>query len=103
MSKQITSNQGDILNTQNNVEETPKQNSPLSEREPIDKTPFWLITNQTGSFITFGEYRVSQILPSKAEALDELRNNDWNIIMHMVAVIVEKTLQEKDRVMPNKG
>lgn len=98
MSQSTTFKQQELLSTQNNAEETHKQQSTLVEREPIDKTPFWLITNQDGSFITLGEYRITEVKKDKAEALDELRNNEWNIIMHMCAVIVEKSLEERKRL-----
>lgn len=92
-----TTDQKELLNTQNFGEEIPKGTS-LVTRDPIENTPFWLINNKDGWFITFGEYRVGDIQTTKDEALNQLKEKQWDIVMHVAAVIVEKTLQERERI-----
>lgn len=99
MLQPMKSKQQDLLNTQENTDETPSKKSLLNEREKIEGTPFWwvksTVDNNEQHFITFGEYRVSQVHTTKDAAISELENNKWYVIMHMAAVIVEKTLKEK--------
>lgn len=99
MLQPMKSKQQDLLNTQENTDETPSKKSLLNEREKIENTPFWwvksTVDNVEQHFITFGEYRVSNVHTTKKDALDELEKHKWDIIMHMTAVIVEKTLIEK--------
>lgn len=92
--------QSDILNTQSSGEETHKQNSNLILHEPIARTPFTITTVQMGElnkqqyFLRMGDYRLSEIGNSKKEILDELEKENWNIILKMIAVVIQREIHE---------
>lgn len=96
MQKQTITKQKDILNTQENAEETNKENSSLIVREQIPNTPFYIIKNLENKwFLVMGDHRITELKETKEEALDELENNKWFITMSMAAIVLEKMLAEK--------
>lgn len=87
-----STNQQELLQSQTNVEEQPKQNSSkLIEREPIENSPFTLIKNEKEEyFIVMGNYRITEIHNSKEEAITYLMRNTYNVILTMITIVHEK-------------
>lgn len=63
------------------------QNTELIHREPIDGTPFQVITIEEGSFIALGRFRVSDI-QSEENCYKMIEGKDWNLILATVSVIL---------------
>lgn len=85
------------LKSQNMEEENqpnlPYQDEQLIEREPLEGTPFTLITREKKSFIAFGRYKISEEYDSKELALGSLTNDFWNILLNVIQIILDN--QEK--------
>lgn len=88
MRKEVNTEQGELLNTQNNVSETHNENSPLIIHEPIENTPF-IITGSSnkGYFIRMGSYRLTKYVKSIEECKTMLDSNKWEIIVTIIAAV----------------
>lgn len=94
MRSSTSTKQGDILNTQNNVDETPKQEC-LIKNEAIEGTPFRIIGQEEIWFLTMGNHKVTENANTEEEALMKLVHEHWLITMRMIARIVEIITEEK--------
>lgn len=91
MSKSTNTKQRELLTTQENAENNPKQNSTLAEREQIQGTPFTLIKTQEQQwFMVMGDYRVTETTKTKEEQIKKLESEKWLLIMHICIVAIEK-------------
>lgn len=82
--------QSEQLATQENVENNHKQNSILTEREPIKGTPFTLIKQDEQWFMVMGDYRVTETTKTKEEQIEKLESEKWLLIMHICIVAIKK-------------
>ena len=88
MLQALTKNQ-DILNTQLNVEKENNLNSgKLVEIEDIEDTPFKLVTTESGSFIGYGNNRLTEIMPSRTECIEILEKKDWNFLGTFIISVI---------------
>lgn len=84
--------QRELLQSQISANEADKlpSSEPLIYRESVEGTRFIIVGNEeTGYFVTFGKYQVSQKVPTIQQAREQVANKDWDIIMAMMAVTVE--------------
>lgn len=86
---------------QQNKERSSEEDTRITEREPIDGTPFWIQrVNEgkfgTGWFITLKGYKLSPTFKTKEEAVKYiwLENNGWNVIANMIIIIHEQVANE---------
>lgn len=86
--------QKEILNTQNNVEETHKSTS-LVKNEQIKGTPFRIIGTENGWFIVMGDHKLTENSETEDEALLKLATEYWMIIMRMIARITEIIIKKE--------
>lgn len=88
--KQTTTKQGDLLHTQSNVEETPNNKSTLITHNKIEGTPFYVTGNEEkGYFIRLGDYKISEAKQTEDEAIKDLEENKWNIMVNIIATVVD--------------
>lgn len=75
-----------------------EKNEEMIEQTPIEGTPFTMITQtSTGkSFLTIGQYRVTEETSSKTELLKLTKGIKWNFLTNVVSVVVETYLREKE-------
>lgn len=67
-----------------NVERT-VLNSEVYSNSKIEGTPFNIVeTGANGWFITIGNERITEPTETKAEALEKLETEKWNIIVRMM-------------------
>jgi len=88
-----------ILSTQMNAGETPNQNSALIERHIIEGTPFTLWEDFRGekpkSYITMGNYKISEDCETQKEAREYLDKNFWEVLTQVIVIVGEKTEEIK--------
>lgn len=63
--------------------------SNYSETEPIEGTPFRVIKDEKGWFITMGEYLIHEHVKTKKEAVSLIDYKDWELVHNMVAAMVQ--------------
>lgn len=97
----INKKQGDTLNTQNNADQTPKENSLLITNEQIETTPFRLHGIENEWFVTLGSYRITKNFLTKEEALKHLETEFYNVILQMIGCALDK-FEEKEWQKHNK-
>lgn len=98
--------QGELLSTQNYVNDPnrePSGNAPvidkskntqLIEKEELEGTPFWMIKDEKGYFLVYGELRVTpQYYETAHECKIALIEEQWQIIPRVSAYIAEKVFQ----------
>lgn len=104
MQHSTTTNQGDILNTQNTIENNHKLNSStkLVEKEQIKGSPFMMVgSKEEGYFIAMGKYKLSEVKKTKRALLTWAEENHWNITATMITTLITimdntiTTLEEK--------
>lgn len=84
---QTTTKQQASLNTQSSADTEGKENSPLLTREPIEKTPFWIVGNdEIGYKITWGKYSFNEQPLKKEDVQTWWEHNQWKIILHLIAI-----------------
>lgn len=86
--------QKELLNTQTNAPNTPKEPSSeieqLIEREQISGSPFWIIGDQEkGYFLTFGKWQLTEPYQTKLDVLNSLKENEYDIILKMILCIID--------------
>ena len=88
-----------ILSTQMNAGETPNQNSALIEKHIIEGTPFTLWEDFRGdkpkSYITMGNYKISEDCDTQKEAREYLDKNFWEVLTQVIVIVGEKTEEIK--------
>lgn len=95
MQKKQSSEQEELLQSQNNVNVADNKNYNLATNEPIDGTPFRLIgTKENGYFIVLGKYRITEIKETEGEALELLITNNWDIIAALILIFIREDKNE---------
>lgn len=90
MQNSTTEKAGDTLNTQNNAEETRKQNSTLIDRKPIDGTPFWMISSEKGHFLVMGENIMTPAFKTEQELDEYIINHHWDLVCLLILTLIDK-------------
>ena len=73
-----------------------KESSTMIERNPIEGSPFTVITLEENiHFGVMGEYRVTEEMKSRGEVEDSLRAITWNRIIQVMMIIEE--IKGKDK------
>ncbi|AXH76649.1 MAG: hypothetical protein [Microviridae sp.] len=76
-----------ISNVSSEPDTDNKENSRLLTREPIEKTPFYIVGNdEIGWKITWGKYALSEIIEMRTEADRWLENNHWEATLQMIQI-----------------
>lgn len=98
-------NQSESTLTSYNVNEAPnKDSSKLIDREPIEGTPFTMITMPNKAFIAMGAIRISPEFTEttnstpKYDAEMWLQNNTINAIATMCGIIAEHVFKEELKI-----
>ncbi|AXH75301.1 MAG: hypothetical protein [Microviridae sp.] len=71
------------------IEEAPKDNEQLIQREDVDGTPFIMITIKDETFGTLGNYKITESYYNKKQCENELRKMDWNNVVKVMTVVHE--------------
>lgn len=93
---------GEQSNSHSNFRNTPdselldfeevRQQEPEYSVETVQGTPFWLIKNEQGCFLTFGNRVLTAPKQTKEEALELLNTQRWEIqALYTLAIIDMKT------------
>lgn len=95
--------QREILHSQLNAEETPKQNSSqLVEREQIEGTPFWIIGNtEDGYKLIMGKYQLTQNFKEKYEIHNHIEKHKWDITLQMILIVNSDTNKNQQNEKAN--
>jgi hypothetical protein len=80
----------DIASSHTDANSTDNSQSSLMSQEPIPNTPFTLITTEEGSFCAMGLYRITEVYPSKDDAILAATSLTWNNIVTVMMIISEK-------------
>lgn len=80
----------DIASTPTDANSMDNSQSSLINQEPIENTPFTLITTDEGSFCAMGLYRITEIYPTKNEAISKATSITWNNLVTVMMIIAEK-------------
>lgn len=91
MSYLTNKEQEELLNTQSNAGETPKQNSSLMEYKPIAGTPFTAARHENKWYLLMGIYRLSESYHTEEQVLSLLKNDMWTLILKMIVAVIEKS------------
>lgn len=81
----------DHMNSSNsNSEET-------VQYEEIEDTPIGIIGSEDkGYFLTFGKYRVSEVMETKEAALMHFNNKGWHVMVAVMTAIINFNETNKD-------
>lgn len=95
--------QSDTSNTNGTINETTKHNYPLITHEQIPGTPFTITGNQDkGYFLRLGDYRITEAYQTKQDAADQLTIEQWNIIVKVLSIVMEKILSKNTEQIKEK-
>lgn len=74
------------------VKETSKQNSnsELLKREPIEDTPFEVVTTEKGSFVGMGMYRMTEVYDKPEHAKDAIMKLTWKNVINVFAIMINE-------------
>lgn len=96
----------ELLNTQQNVENTEykkSSNEEIQTNEKIEHTPFYVRGNEkTGYFITLGDTRITETYETPLRAIGEVEPKNWNFMTTVISVITEKVTNELFKNLDNK-
>lgn len=61
---------------------------PLLTREPLQKTPFWIVgSEEIGYKLTWGKFTFNDdALPTQNKVVEWYEENKWQIILHLIAI-----------------
>lgn len=78
---------------------TETKNTQLKEVEPIEGTPFTAVKIEEKWFLSFGQYRLSEMLESKEECIDNSKDTSWERLMTIMNIVIENCdkTQETER------
>lgn len=84
-----------LENDHNNSNSNSDNNTELIERVQLLNTPFHVVGNKdTGYMLTLGRYKITDIVPTRVEAIELLATEQWNIITRVVTTLHEAILSE---------
>lgn len=65
-------------------------------RERVEDTPFDIVTDEEGSYIMLGRYRISEIVAAqnKGELEKQIENRDWQLIFNAANIIAKHAVGE---------
>lgn len=91
MSHSTKTTQKELLDTQLHTEDNHKEDSSdkIQSREPVEGTPFTIVSTPSGETLTMGIYALSPTLKTKEEVLSHLLNNEWNIMVNIMHVMLK--------------
>lgn len=98
MQHSTSTKQRDILKSQSSIKENPNYeygSEQIIEREPIEGTPFTLITTQGKSFGVLGKYALTEKYDTKEEVLDYMDKNFWNLVITVSTLTAEQAWEIK--------
>lgn len=74
-------------------------NSELIKKTDVAGTPFTIITKENKSFLTLGQYRISDYFSDEQAVRIELSENIWNIVINLITLLisVQHNLQEEKK------
>lgn len=101
MSYSTGTKQRDILNTQNNAEETHNSNSikQLQEREQMAESPFWIIGNEEDGYMgTLGKYQITERFPTKEAVQQHFETATWNIILKLSGIVAAELIEQHEKI-----
>ena len=78
--------------TQDNVKSISKNET---KYERIESTPFAIVKNNKGWFITLGKYRASDYYITKEQAKRDIQRRDWDLILSAVSIMIEMSNEFK--------
>lgn len=82
------------MNTLENANEPPKQESTLITHKNIQNTPFTITGNEeAGYFARLGTYRITEYYETTQEAIDEIEIHKWDTILKLILIVIK---QEKE-------
>lgn len=74
--------------------------SSLIDYEEVEETPFTIVTDEKGSFVVMGSYRLTTSM-TKEEAREDAKRTDWFRIMQVIEVMNET--RENAKKLTNKN
>ena len=88
-----------MSNTTNNTKDNHKeQSSELIERVPLPWSPFTIVgTPERGYFIAFGKYQLTTPMPTKAEAVEQLEKEKWQVHVTVAGLVQEMMIEEESK------
>lgn len=57
--------------------------------DPIEGTPFQLVSVNEGFFVSMGKYRLTEYFDTPNLAINEVKNKSWSLILSVCSVIFE--------------
>lgn len=89
----------DLLQSQTNAQEQ-ENSSPsvtkIIERDPIEDTPFVIVTIEQGSFIALGNRRITEYMP-KDECKRLIKDRNWELITNLSVTVYERMAELNKR------
>lgn len=89
----------ELLKTENDVAEPQKQ---LMEVTKIEDTPFTMVRYEDQFFVALGKYRISPILKSAEECIEDTKNTSWERLMTVMNVMIIEHDNERLNVQPKE-
>lgn len=84
-----------------NRDQSSNESEPITDREQIDGTPFWIQKVNEGKFgngwfVTMKGYKLTPTFKTRKEAIEYiwLENNGWNVIANICIIIHEQVANE---------
>lgn len=82
-----------------NVENQPRESSSkLITNDGIPDTPFRVVGNEKGWFITMGKWRMSEMMEKKEEAIRLVTDKSWTLILSTVTTLIEAIEDQKNSI-----
>lgn len=98
----MNTKQAELLKLQTNAEEQDSSNlnSKLIQREKIEGTPFYIITQPSEEllpqyFAIMGNTMITPIQTTKENVLQYIDNNQWEITLTMILIVNKKQNQQQ--------
>lgn len=106
MEKQTSYTENITPNTQDSANETHSKGSSLVNIEPIEGSPFTLITDRTQyneetdkgnrCFIAVGNHRITEAYETEEEAMEQFVIQPWNMTVTLITIVMEKLIELKE-------
>lgn len=77
----------EIINSSSNSKSTE-----LVEKIEIPNSPFLVIVTEEGAAGVMGNYRLTEIYPTKEEAIKAVKKIDWNNIVKVISCILHREM-----------
>lgn len=87
------------------MKNTEEKKEKLFEVKEVEGTPFAILQDEKGYCVLFAQYKISEVVESRQEALQLIERKDWNLILNVTEaqLQIREKFNKEQEIINNKN